>query len=656
METFLWIVLVTAGQGNAERAEELIDRLRSPDIQVREEAHRRLIRSGTSAMPALRAAMSDNEAEVAGRATEILKMLELDASLSPAFRAANPGAAELLAHGSNRLWFETLRRAVGRDPNRTPLKGVQRSDLEVLILQAARAAYEEGERDWTLQVMLRWNLIDALPVAVRWLDESNPLIRRSIAGGINRMDPEYPTDGSHRSCQPGLDDGRSITAQILANARAPASIREILGLLGDEDTRLRRIAAEALGIMKTPAAETPLLHALEDPDPEVRLEAIKALAEVSPALCVGRVRVLLRDADFRVRRTAVEALQALRVREASHDLAPLMADPAWQVRLAASKALVDMGCKDTMPHAISLLRHEDQGVCCSALSVLSGLGAKQSIPSVAALLSDPERLAPAIGTLGELHARDHADRLAPFLRHPDPNVRCIAVRTLSLLGPDRLIPELASLLEDDEEIVRLRSVRAAGALGAAWLVPRLLGMLDDPEMWVRDAAMESLARLAAREAIPALKRIWHGPDGMDRNHAAAALCRFGITDGARRVAQASADPHVLNALRSPEAWARLAATPLEADLEGSRSEILQALARNLGMPIEFVGELGRGERRYDSAFRFISARSGRTTALEVLEKTASARFVLEPGRIRILTWEASRRFWKEWSAGVPAKE
>src|SRR5262252_61752 len=122
----LWIAL--AWTQALQDPAELIEKLGSDRIEVREAATRRLIELGDAAAPALKALAGDPDAEKAARARRLLDHLAALASLSPELRKARPGIERRLSPEADHSWTEEFLAAVGR--GRPPLRN---QDLEVLV-------------------------------------------------------------------------------------------------------------------------------------------------------------------------------------------------------------------------------------------------------------------------------------------------------------------------------------------------------------------------------------------------------------------------------------------------------------------------------------------------------------------------------------------
>src|SRR5262245_11019265 len=136
--TVLLLVLLTAAQDDAAA---LVERLRSESPVERSEALTKLKGLGEAALPALRAAQSDPDPEVAGHAAFLVRRLDVIQRLSPALREAVPGVEDRLATGDDNAWTRLLQELLarrGRKPGRL--------DLDALAGPALRGARNDEER------------------------------------------------------------------------------------------------------------------------------------------------------------------------------------------------------------------------------------------------------------------------------------------------------------------------------------------------------------------------------------------------------------------------------------------------------------------------------------------------------------------------------
>ncbi len=221
----------------------------------------------------------------------------------------------------------------------------------------------------------------------------------------------------------------------------PAAVAPVLALLGDGDADVRAQIAKVLGAAHAAVARQQLLALLADPSSRVRREAALALPKVGPApdataaeATTAALFELLRDnadRDVVLRHAAVVALAGT---TAGARLLAAKNDPAVSVRLGALLALRrlgDDGVAVFLADPTPALRAE------AARAIYDG-GIDRALPQLAAVLATPivddEALAWRALNAARLGGRvDDAQAIAAFLRGPGhgPTMRREAVRILA---------------------------------------------------------------------------------------------------------------------------------------------------------------------------------------------------------------------------------
>lgn len=271
-----------------------------------------------------------------------------------------------------------------------------------------------------------------------------------------------------RDESPGV---RAAAARGLSQGPADA-LPALRAACEDPDAWVRYFAARALGRHGAPGALPVLTSlALTDPRPPVRIAAIDALGETGDARSASALRSLARDAEPAI---AAAALRALGMGPAEAALAPealallrqaLTGEPTHDAdrQLAALAAVEAQRAAETVPAVASLARTAaDRRVQQRAVQVLGAIATNEAIETLITLAADGRRREDVTSALARLEPAQ-TERLARWLRHPEPGVRACVVDALS----------------------RMRH-RAS----AAWLVRAL----DDPAPSVRTAAAQALGR------------------------------------------------------------------------------------------------------------------------------------------------------------------
>lgn len=311
---------------------ELVERLSSDAPEVREEATARL-KAIDRAAPQLRKAARDPDPEVAQRARQVLAVLEVRASLSPALRRAMPGVEERLAAGEPRTWTQVFLETG--------------EDAEALAPRAIRGAPGVREAQLVLDKIGRLHMRTAIPEIVRLLREEGDL------GGA--------------------------AAGVLVQLRANEAVPELLKVVGGEAGRWPRVwAIDTLGKLRAGEAFDTLRNLQADPDPVVRHTAARALPEIRGSDSVPSLLPFLTDVNPFVRTIAVCLLHQLRRPEAVPALLPLLDDPETQVRSAAARALGALEAVESAPALARRLRDVDK-VRLAAAESLCRLGSRGGV-------------------------------------------------------------------------------------------------------------------------------------------------------------------------------------------------------------------------------------------------------------------------------------
>jgi HEAT repeat protein len=225
--------------------------------------------------------------------------------------------------------------------------------------------------------------------------------------------------------------------------------------------------------------ERELAELLNSPDPETRLRATEALADAEHAENELRLVGVVGDNDWRVRRAAVqgltkrsapEAIQALlnSVREDHRNLGVL--NSALQVL-----AMVDV---ETLPTLIEFLKEDDPDLRMQAALAIGEQRDVRGVPSLLEALNDENinvrfHAIEALGKLGDPAAADALVKIAEsrefFLAFP-------ALEALKVIGETSVAYRLIDLLSD--EMLREAAAETLGELGDETVVAPLVELLN----------------------------------------------------------------------------------------------------------------------------------------------------------------------------------
>lgn len=190
MTCFAILLAAAAAQEDPARAaRKLVEQLRSDQVEEREEAGKKLRGLGPGAVPDLQEAAKSADRELASRAARLLRVIAVEAQLSPELRKAVPGLVERLADGDDHTWTNAYLELTDREKH----PRLSRRHTAALAARAVRGAPTDIE-------------------AARVCETAAQLGHRSAALEIARLldeDLGHPGAGS----DPGPSPGRG--AQVL---------------------------------------------------------------------------------------------------------------------------------------------------------------------------------------------------------------------------------------------------------------------------------------------------------------------------------------------------------------------------------------------------------------------------------------------------------
>ncbi len=323
----------------------------------------------------------------------------------------------------------------------------------------------------------------------------------------------------------------------------PGQAPALVALLDDPDVDVRRQAATSLGHQADPVALEPLIATLRDPNSFLRTTGAQALGELRDPRAIPALRQALEDPVTLVAGAAADALRRLGERADAPRYLPPMPGVSHEqlvVMLHSSDATMRKdACKYTagLGDALSLLepatRDPDPEVRKAAAHALRW--APMSASALLPLLEDrdPDVLVATLESLRQVGGFDPA-ALAPFLTHPDTELRLRAAEAVASQGPG---PQLEPLATDPDERVRAAWATAyperVTAEEPSLLVRRVAAggqpgrWREDPSVMVRFAASDppdphgawwARGVLAREDELVHLRFSFNDEDRIPRSH------------------------------------------------------------------------------------------------------------------------------------------
>ncbi|MGH7580851.1 MAG: HEAT repeat domain-containing protein, partial [Gemmatimonadales bacterium] len=352
-------------------------------------------------------------------------------------------------------------------------------------------------------------------------------VRRNA--GLSALERQGPYAVPHLVAMLERDDAELVlfALQSLSRIGYASAGPAILPLLDHADPNVAQAAIEAAGKLRVQEA-VPALCGLLQRDLWLQLAAIAALSEIGHPAAVGPLMTFVPDSVLA--EPAVQALRRIAAPESLEPLLPLLV--AVRERALRDPLLLAVGVvielhpepspllsrmeRDLVVDGGNLVAYlgqllaaapevEDQGetesLLRAAATLVAAAGIAELQPALLARLASEASAQWIEGLLARFPDRI-APRLHALLEHPDPAVRCGALRVGSF-GPGDLSAVVAHL-DDPQLAVRTSACLALGRLGLDAVAPLLLERLRRGEPPEQAAAAQGLARLSA-EALAELE-------------------------------------------------------------------------------------------------------------------------------------------------------
>lgn len=464
------------------------------------------------------------------------------------------------------------REVTGADPS-TP------DALAVLI----KALYDESWRVRKAAAERVPSLKDldaAVPELLKVLaDRDQTGARNAAAEALARMAP-HSTAALVALLRHDDPDQRKFAADILAEARDPASAGPLVVALGDADRNVQLSVAEALSRVGGDEARRALERLVQAPDSLLKLAALDGLATLRHAPPLPVIVPLLDDPALR--RAAFRVLGLIKEPAATERICRALSENKRGVREAALVALGSGGrtgdvefenairtkVKSTPELLFSLkgaLESESLQLRVGALVVVGALKEVSLAALVAEVARDDALAAEVTGTLERLGAAG-ARALLKAMNSLSAPARAVAAEALVPLADPSLVEPLSELAQSEEPELELFAIKALGRSHSKDAIPLLINLLDSP------------AAAAAGRALVQLADPYH-PDVL---HALEVKIQAQATPAAvfalARVGGRAADKHLQLTLKDPDPSVRAASAEAASAVGGKESLELLRLA------------------------------------------------------------------------------
>lgn len=362
------------------------------------------------------------------------------------------------------------------------------------------------------------------------------------------------------------------------------SVKDLIGLLADEEDRLRREAIVALGRIGD-AAREPLLVAARSDAEVVRAGAIEALGAVGVS-SPGDVDIIItatNDEKSLVRTAAIGSLSKLDIPDDKRKMILVagLADSEPSVRLAVVNTLADdrKTLRSIERELVELLTADDDGVAWHAAFLLQRRGHDAAAVLLEVATDDDCRVR-QLGRALSLIGSPITPELFAAMEHPHPRVRRAAALALGEIRPIQADTAtlLARGLDDEDASVQLACLESIGRLGSSGrdALAAVRVKLDHDSAQMRTTAIDVVARIAPRDPTLIEDLI-----KMAGDHDPSVQCRAIEAITATGPIGRKAIPIVVNRLRSADEDVRLAAATMIGSHGSGAGEALPALTQLL---------------------------------------------------------------------------
>ncbi len=557
--------LAVALQDPAPTVDQLVERLRSGRIEERNEAERQLKRRGEAAIPALRKALQDPDAEVAARAQNVLDALALVQKLTPNLMRRLPDAVDRLSTPDRHAWTTILLEAARQSGARRAHPDLIREDLLPLAPLALKHA-DKDEQERVLAIIAAWRLETAASELIPFLDEKEWNLRQKafeaiVACRATSLLPEL-LERFHRD----LKEMKSMWVEPIVRVGGRQALPDLLSYLlsqpGHDQAQLLSMISD-LDAMEVVPYLLKLLRLHGDP-----FATLLAVAAIAPEEILPTITKLIEEGDEDARQRTVYLLQArYRSPEAIPALTRFLDHQDPSVRSVAILGLSQLRVRDAIP-AIRLRLDDDAvSVRRSAASALATFGIKDGISELLLQLQSPgNKIGPAFA-LWRIGNREGVPALLDVMNAPkvkDPNERDYqaiwAANVLAQMGAGEVRPALLKLAESADPNERQNALWSLTVLDGPQAARVLKANIGNPDSGAY--ALSQLELLGIGDVLPEVRALIQKGTEMAPFARVSYLCRF---------APKEALPHVLALADSPEIWQRTTAANYLARLDGEET-------------------------------------------------------------------------------------
>ncbi|MCK5687116.1 HEAT repeat domain-containing protein [bacterium] len=296
--------------------------------------------------------------------------------------------------------------------------------------------------------------------------------------------------------------------KILGKIGDPESMNHIIKFLEFDNVDIRKAAIDALYLLGTDESINTLSDLIESEFEDVRLNAVLALGEIGSTY-FEKILERFEDDSWVVRNAASKAAT-----KCGDVVIPLLEGTLQEgnenQRFCCCKALGGFG-KKGFRGLLKSLDDKTWAIRKLASDNLAKFGSDVTpylLKLVISKKSPDEKKFWAIRTLGNIRDGSIVEKIIPFLKYPNKDIRFATVRALGKIGDKSIVPRLINTLHNQDEETRYWSIKALGEIGPE-AIKGLMEKLSDNDWNVRRIASQAIGEIGESSVLYLVKGMKH---------------------------------------------------------------------------------------------------------------------------------------------------
>jgi len=299
-----------------------------------------------------------------------------------------------------------------------------------------------------------------VPDLLARMDGKDPIVKMHLIDSLAR----FETPQVHHALQESLKDRNKLVRQAalasLSRMKGKIDLQIVADLLLDTDVDVINKAIDVIVHLNDPTTAKYLFPAMKSENEFSRRAAVEILNEVGTTESVKYLLEAVADEDWWVRSRASDALARIGGDRVINAVLELVKDKDENIQRAAIEILNSCGDARAVNHLIEATRDKDWWVSERAADALSEIGDKRAIPAIIEMIERNDRSLPvALNALGKLGDTSQLNRIAPYLKRPEKEVRVAAIEALAALCDEPNMDAVRSHIQNasagqDETVIR----------------------------------------------------------------------------------------------------------------------------------------------------------------------------------------------------------